>query len=79
MCTWHSQSCDASVLLESSKGVPAEKESHSQVGMRNGKWINNIKKAVEDSCPGVVSCADVLALGGAAGAQVVSQVFIFWG
>ncbi|XP_024395981.1 peroxidase 21 isoform X2 [Physcomitrium patens] len=64
-------SCDASVLLESSKGVPAEKESHSQVGMRNGKWINNIKKAVEDSCPGVVSCADVLALGGAAGAQVL--------
>ncbi|KAG0611232.1 hypothetical protein M758_7G125100 [Ceratodon purpureus] len=63
--------CDGSFLLESTKDGPSEKESHNQVGMRNEKYVNNIKAAVEAACPGVVSCADVLALGGAAGAEVL--------
>lgn len=63
--------CDGSFLLESTQTMTAEKESTSQVGMRNQKYVNNIKAAVEAACPGVVSCADVLALGGAAGAQVL--------
>lgn len=39
--------------------------------MRNEKYINDIKNAVEKICPGVVSCADVLAVGGAAAVEVV--------
>lgn len=66
------QGCDGSFLLESTPSTAAEKDSVMQVGMRNQKYVNNIKAAVEAACPGVVSCADVLALGGAAGAQVVS-------
>jgi peroxidase len=65
------QGCDGSFLLESTKDGLAEKESHNQVGMRNEKYVNNIKAAVEAACPGVVSCADILSLGGAAGAEVV--------
>lgn len=52
--------------------MAAEKDSASQVGMRNQKYVNKIKAAVEEACPGVVSCADLLVLGGAAGVQVVS-------
>lgn len=63
--------CDGSFLLESTPTVAAEKESFQQVGMRNQKYVNDLKEAVEAACPGVVSCADVLALGGAAGAQVL--------
>ena len=68
------QGCDGSFLLDSSIGNPAEKDSHSQVGMRNEKYVNDIKAAVELECPGVVSCADILALGGAAGVSLVSAI-----
>ncbi|CAK9198480.1 unnamed protein product [Sphagnum jensenii] len=56
--------CDASFLLDSTANSPAEKESHSQTGMRNFKWFDQIKAAVEKECPGVVSCADIIALAG---------------
>lgn len=68
------QGCDGSFLLDSTAGSLAEKDSHSQVGMRNEKYVNDIKAAVELECPGVVSCADILALGGAAGVSVVSAI-----
>lgn len=65
------QGADGSFLLLSKPGKSSEKDSHSQVGMRNEKYVNNIKDAVEKICPGVVSCADVLAVGGAAAVEVV--------
>lgn len=65
------QGADGSFLLLSKPGKTSEKDSHSQVGMRNEKYVNNIKDAVEKICPGVVSCADVLAVGGAAAVEVV--------
>jgi peroxidase len=40
--------------------------------MRNEKYVNDLKAAVEAQCKGVVSCADILALGGAAAVEVVS-------
>ncbi|KAI3822604.1 hypothetical protein L1987_10198 [Smallanthus sonchifolius] len=56
------KSCDASILLESINGIQSEKISTRNMGMRNFKYINTIKDALERSCPMTVSCADVVAL-----------------
>lgn len=56
------KSCDASILLESINGIQSEKTSKRNMGMRNFKYINTIKDALESSCPMTVSCADVVAL-----------------
>jgi peroxidase len=55
-------SCDASLLLETSNGIETEKASQRNFGMRNFKYINTIKQAVEAQCPSTVSCADIVAL-----------------
>ncbi|KAJ4748385.1 Peroxidase [Rhynchospora pubera] len=56
------QSCDASLLLDSTRRSVSEKEMDRSFGMRNFKYIETIKEAVERECPGVVSCADILVL-----------------
>ncbi|KAE8700463.1 Peroxidase 42 [Hibiscus syriacus] len=57
------QSCDASLLLDSTRRSLSEKETDRSIGLRNFRYIETIKEAVERECPGVVSCADIL-LGG---------------
>ncbi|KAF2312449.1 hypothetical protein GH714_034710 [Hevea brasiliensis] len=54
--------CDASVLLNSKGGNKAEKDGPPNVSLHAFYVIDNAKKEVEASCPGVVSCADILAL-----------------
>ncbi|KAJ7944126.1 Peroxidase [Quillaja saponaria] len=54
--------CDASVLLNSKGNTKAEKDGPPNVSLHAFYVIDNAKKAVEASCPGVVSCADILAL-----------------
>ncbi|XP_071709782.1 peroxidase 21-like [Rutidosis leptorrhynchoides] len=54
--------CDASILLESINGIQSEKTSKRNTGMRNFKYINTIKDALESACPMTVSCADIVAL-----------------
>ncbi|KAL8255182.1 hypothetical protein R6Q59_033403 [Mikania micrantha] len=56
------KSCDASLLLESINGIQSEKTSTRNIGMRNFKYINTIKDALEKACPMTVSCADIVAL-----------------
>ncbi|KAL8480628.1 hypothetical protein ACS0TY_027245 [Phlomoides rotata] len=56
------KSCDASLLLETAYGVESEKATSRSFGMRNFKYINTIKGAVESECPLTVSCADIVAL-----------------
>ncbi|KAK3128122.1 hypothetical protein QOZ80_7AG0582870 [Eleusine coracana subsp. coracana] len=43
-------------------GGESEQASGRSFGMRNFKYMDVIKAAVEKECPGVVSCADILAL-----------------
>lgn len=63
-CFFHffSQGCDASVLLNSKEGNKAEKDGPPNVSLHAFYVIDNAKKDVEALCPGVVSCADILAL-----------------
>ncbi|OAE24538.1 hypothetical protein AXG93_2415s1170 [Marchantia polymorpha subsp. ruderalis] len=52
--------CDGSVLLNSTATNQAEREAHVNFGLRGVPEIDQIKAALEQSCPGVVSCADIL-------------------
>ncbi|EAY88151.1 hypothetical protein OsI_09586 [Oryza sativa Indica Group] len=54
--------CDGSVLLDSSGNMSAEKDGPPNASLHAFYVIDNAKAAVEALCPGVVSCADILAL-----------------
>ncbi|CAM0946775.1 unnamed protein product [Alopecurus aequalis] len=54
--------CDASILLNSTGAGAAEKDAPPNLTLRGFDLIDRVKALVEEACPGVVSCADVLAL-----------------
>lgn len=54
--------CDASVLLNSTSNNTAEKAATPNLTLEGFDVIDDIKTEVEKKCPGVVSCADILAL-----------------
>ncbi|CAI0549677.1 unnamed protein product [Linum tenue] len=54
--------CEASVLLDAAEEGDAEKDASSNLSLRGYDVIDDVKSAIEKSCPGVVSCADILAL-----------------
>ncbi|KAF3796765.1 Peroxidase 42 [Nymphaea thermarum] len=70
------QSCDASLLLDSTRRTLSEKEADKSFGMRNFRYIEDIKAAVERECPGVVSCADILVLSGRDGIVALGGPYI---
>jgi peroxidase len=55
------QGCEGSVLLNSSTNQ-AEKDAIPNQTLRGFQIIDNVKSALEKACPGVVSCADILAI-----------------
>ncbi|KAH6837446.1 Peroxidase superfamily protein [Perilla frutescens var. hirtella] len=55
--------CDGSILLDDTSSFRGEKGAvPNRNSVRGFDVVDNIKSAVEKECPGVVSCADILAV-----------------
>ncbi|KAI3918932.1 hypothetical protein MKW98_017380 [Papaver atlanticum] len=54
--------CDGSVLIDSDSRNVAEKDAPPILSLRGFEVIDEIKQELEKQCPGIVSCADILAL-----------------
>ncbi|KAG6661271.1 hypothetical protein I3843_03G157300 [Carya illinoinensis] len=54
--------CDGSVLLNSTSSNQAEKDGGPNLTIRGFDFIDRVKSLLEAECPGIVSCADTIAL-----------------
>ncbi|KAF5795695.1 putative peroxidase [Helianthus annuus] len=54
--------CDASILLDPTQNVTTEKAAGPNRSVTGYDVIDEIKTTLEASCPGIVSCADIVAL-----------------
>ncbi|KAE8736073.1 Peroxidase 28 [Hibiscus syriacus] len=54
--------CDASILIDSTRKRPSEKDAGPNLTVRGYELIDEAKKALEATCPSRVSCADIIAL-----------------
>ncbi|XLR18585.1 hypothetical protein S83_046497 [Arachis hypogaea] len=66
------QGCDASILLNDTAAIRSEQLAPPNINsVRRLDVVNLIKKKIEKTCPGVVSCVDILALA----AEISSEIF----
>lgn len=56
------QGCDASILLDNDEYIDSEKDSPPNDSLKGFDVIETIKAKLEEACPGVISCADILVL-----------------
>jgi len=69
------EGCDGSVLLDPTKSNPnPEKTAFPDLTLRGFEVIDEAKRKLEAACPGIVSCADILAFAARDSVQVVSSI-----
>jgi hypothetical protein len=72
------QGCDASVLLDDNKAVISEKNAlPNKNSIRGFEVIDEIKAALEQTCPHTVSCADTIALAARGSTVLVNICYPF--
>ena len=76
LVSFHCQGCDASVLINSTSTNKAEKAGVPNRTLRGFDFIDRIKSLLEAECPGVVSCADIIALTARDAVGVIVRNFI---
>ncbi|KAK9941345.1 hypothetical protein M0R45_017951 [Rubus argutus] len=54
--------CDGSLLLDNADGIESEKDARPNQSTEGYDVVDDIKSDLENACPGVVSCADILAI-----------------
>ncbi|KAI4301009.1 hypothetical protein L6164_034327 [Bauhinia variegata] len=54
--------CDASILIDSTRGRSSEKNAGPNRTVRGFDLIDEAKRALEAECPSTVSCADIITL-----------------
>ncbi|PKA53529.1 Peroxidase 1 [Apostasia shenzhenica] len=55
--------CDGSILLNATRSSgPVEKDGLPNLSLRGYGVIDGVKSKLEKACPGIISCADILAL-----------------
>ena len=64
--------CDASILIA---GTSSEKNAGANLSVRGYEFIDAVKAALEAECPGIVSCADIIAIATKVAIKLVSKVY----
>ena len=62
------------MLIDTTSGNTAEKDAGPNTSLRGFDVVDSIKARVEKACPGVVSCADILAFAARDSVALVSSV-----
>ena len=76
------QGCDASILIASKPGskelAEMDAEDNKDLRVESFETIRKAKALVESKCPGVVSCADILAIAARDFVHLVTDSYFFF-
>lgn len=69
------QGCDGSILIEN--GANGERHAFGHQGVGGFEVIERAKSEIEAVCPGIVSCADIVALAARDAVVLVLLLLVF--